>query len=709
MICQSLLFLLLFLSLLPACLLFSPRNAQGLELFGPAVPADTPPQPSLFGYSGLWETPTARVLPDWSARLGYGYASPYRVFSAGLGLFDRAEVSATLTEVETIEGFPGEGFGNYRDRAAGAKLVLLPETDLLPQVAVGFHDAFGTGLFPTRYIVAGKQLFGADLSLGLAQGVLAGDDTRGQGNILFSSPMRRTRPFAGLSYPLNRYVSLFGEYSSLRRSLLYGNDRDGGHGNDGLPFNAGLVVRPWEPLALYAVAEHGDDLAVGAALTLPLQAEGVFAWQKEKDPEPLEKERWKATQTNNNGLAHMVARKTGADGFEDVACRVANSAIWIEAENSRYLSDTRALARLGRLADSLCPPRISEFFLNLKANGQIRLSLRTGRAHLRAYLESRLDEEGFLAFASLQVSGSAHRGEFLQLPGAGAQAQVDESPWFLQVDPKLRTFLGNRSGYLHSKMLLQTRAGYEPLPGGLLLGELETVLYNDYSSLRFPPLESDPVRTDTVAYEQGYGTNLSVLAYDQIFELPADITGRLSVGYFESAFAGVGAEVFRFVNNGRAGLGLESELVRKRDPDSLLGLYDSSPYCTLFLNLYTQLWPRMGVDAGLKLGRFLGGDWGGRLEVRRTFRHVTVGVWWTVTDTSVFSSEKNRDYSDKGIFIRVPFSVVMPHDTPGYFSYAMSGFIRDQGQTVRQPRSLFPSDDANLPQRLRHTLGEMRQ
>ena len=690
--------------------LLLPCAAQGTELFGPAVESESPALPSLFGFTGMWETPTARILPDWSARFGYGYAPPYRIMNAGLGLFDRAEISATLTEVETVQGFPGEGFGNYRDRAGGGKLVLLPESEFFPQVAAGFHDAFGTGIFPSRYLVASKNILGADLSFGLAQGVLAGEESGDIGNILFSSPLRRTRPFASLSCPLGKYVSLFGEYSPVRSSTLFGHDRLERYSHDGIPFNAGIVFSPIEPLDLYAVAEHGRNLAVGAGLTLPLQAEGVFAWRREDPPETMEKDRWKAARANNGDLAALLARKIRADGFEGVACQAGDSAVWIEADNTRYLSSSRALARLGRLADTLCPPRIAVLYLNLKKHGQVCLSLRTGRAHLQAFLESRLDEEGFLAFVSLQVGGTSHRGRFLASAGAGERAEVRESPWFLELDPKVRTFLGNRSGYLHTKLLLRTRGGYEPTDGGVLQGELETVLYNDYASLRFPPLEDDPVRTDSVRYEQNYGTRMSMLAYDQLFSLPLDTLGRACMGYFESAYAGFGLEVFRYMFDGRAGMGLESQIVRKRDPDSQFALlYDSGPYTTLFLNTYLQIWPRMGVDAGLTLGRFLGGDWGGRLEVRRTFNHVTVGAWWTLTDTSGFRSEKNRTYSDKGIFIRVPFSIFTDHDGPGHFSYSMSGFIRDQGQTVRQPRSLFPLDNHDLPQRVAHTLQEMRQ
>lgn len=721
--------LLQCLCILMVCL--PPASGHCADIFGPADRTDRASTPTLFGPTGLWELPTARILPDWQARFGYAYAPPYRVFSAGLGLFDRAEVTAVLTEVETVQGFPGEGFGNYRDRAAGAKLVLLPESRTLPQVALGVHDPFGTGLFPARYLVAGKKIGKADVSLGLAQGVLAGEKAENVDNILFASPLRRTRPYLSLSYPLTGRISVFGEYSPVRPSRLFGQSERTGRncwfGADGLPFNAGLIYRPLAPLSLYAVASHGRDAAVGANLHLPLQAEGLFAWVREPHPEPMEKERWIAAKATNDKLALLLAHKIAADGFHGVRCQAGDTSVWIEADNDRSLSTPRSLARLGRLAHVLCPPRISVFYLNLKTDNGATVSLRTGRAHLRAFLESRLDKDEFLAFASMHEGADEHRNEFLQAArneqagrpqarfahpgpsGPGHMAEVPDSPWFLELDPKVRTFLGNRSGYLHSKFLLRTSAGLDLGQGGLLLGEVETTLYTNYENMRFPALEDNPTRTDLIRYEQTSGSRLSMLALDQIFPLPWRMRGRLSAGYFESAYAGLGAELFRFVADGRAGLGLESQFVRKRDPDNQFALYDDTDHTTLFGNAYVQLWPRMGLDAGIKLGRFLGGDWGARFELRRTYNHVTVGCWWTVTDTSVFSAQKNRGYNDKGIFVRIPFSLFTDHDAPGHFSYAMSGFLRDQGQTVRQPRSLFPLDSEDTPARVRHSVEEMRQ
>jgi hypothetical protein len=160
---------------------------------------------------------------------------------------------------------------------------------------------------------------------------------------------------------------------------------------------------------------------------------------------------------------------------------------------------------------------------------------------------------------------------------------------------------------------------------------------------------------------------------------------------FESAYGGLGLEVFRYFGDGRWGLGLESEWVKKRDLDHDFRFRDDAPLQKpAFLNIYHKLVPQLGLDVGLKLGRFLAGDWGGRLDVSRTYNHFTMGAWYTVTDTSDFEASFNKGYNDKGVYIVVPFSVFKNYDNPLKLLYSFSPWTRDTGQTVRQVSGFYP-------------------
>jgi len=185
------------------------------------------------------------------------------------------------------------------------------------------------------------------------------------------------------------------------------------------------------------------------------------------------------------------------------------------------------------------------------------------------------------------------------------------------------------------------------------------------------------------------------MALEQTMDMPLGVTGRVAWGALDTAYTGAGGELFRYFADGRLGLGLEGQLLRKRDPDASVGLEPGSwrVFTTAYLNLFAVLMPEEGVAAGLKIGRFLAGDVGARLDLSRTFRHFTVGAWITVTDTGHMRSDKNVGHRDKGIYIRIPLSIFRDNDAPGHFSYALSSFTRDPGQTVTPPNPLYPMAD----------------
>jgi hypothetical protein len=672
--------------------------------------------------------PNARVIPDWNMRFSYGQNDPYSYYGGALGIWDRLEIHGQFTQTNTLEAFPGEGYGDHKDRSAGLRLVLLEEDDWLPQIAGGFFDATGTGLFASRYLVASKMFGNLDVTFGLGQGNLAGEfvggstssagsgsDDAGQ-DFLLSSPWRKTRPFAGLEYHLTPDLTVSAEYSSFDYDHMFGYVDSSGttrikKDDSKIPVNLGLKYKLTDNLHVRAAYMRGNDFGVGASIEFPLQAEGMLGWKKKPTYEATERTRWEAYEGNNTRMAEVVCSALDDDGFSSVSVTASDTSLWVEAHNEDYLSQGRALGRIASIVNQVAPERIDLIYLNLIENEQIISSLRTTRADLRAFLESRLDTQGFLAVGDLTMFADEHWDAFSNDSGCGRTSTGNNDWYSFSIHPKVRTFLNNRKGFFKHKIVLQNRGNLYPWKGGMFTGELEFTLYNQYDEVDYDPLEKDATRTDLVLYEEKSSPRVSRLAFDQIVKLPGNILARGAVGAFESAYAGFGAECFRFLANGRFGVGLESEWVRKRDIDNNFALRDDLTqwYHTAFLNLYANVWPDQGVEMGLKLGRFLAGDKGFEVEVRRSFKYFTLGAWYTKTDTDIFTSEKNRGSDQKGVFIRIPFSVFKDHEVKGYYTYGITSFTRDPGQTVNQPRSLYPMNPWSTTEDLKRTLDEMRQ
>ncbi|WP_267926474.1 YjbH domain-containing protein [Desulfolithobacter dissulfuricans] len=674
------------------------------------------PLASLQSFTGIWDMPTARILPDWSVRFKYGKAEPYRYYGVALGVFDRLEFHGQFTETSSVIAFPGYGYGYHKDRNAGARLVLLQESSLWPQVAVGAYDPIGTSLFPSRYLVASKMFGNLDLTLGLGQGLLGGESLdniarQRQGEtfdttFLLSSPFRQTSLFGGIEYHYSPDLTLSAEYSSLKYEDMFGSPQAARW-----PVNLGLKYRLGNHVYLQGGFMRGQEWSLGLSGDFPLDPEGLLPWKKEAPYLATEKKRWQAYEADNRQLAALLAREVRNDGFTGVETAVRDHAIWIEFNNSKYLSHAKALGRVARVVDGIAPERITTVYLNLVYLGQVRQCLRASRQELRAFLDGRLDKEAFLTFADLSLYNRRQQQAFFTGEEEIGSYRVPDSLFDYSVDLKVRTFLNNKEGFFKNKIFLRPRASVNPWKNGTFYGELEFTLLNEFDEVLFAPLEPEPTRTDVVLYERESRPRISVLAFDQHASLPFNVLGRFSVGLFESEYAGFGAEVFRLFDDGRFGLGFESEAVWKRDPENNFKLSDTitKTYDSHFLNLYGLLWPDQGIEAGLKIGKFLAGDMGFRLELRRSFKYFTIGAWLTKTDTSDFINPDNRDASEKGVFIRIPFSIFSDRDRRGNIYYTFSTFTRDPGQTVRQPSRLYPMDPYQSVEYTRETLEDMRK
>ncbi len=675
---------------------------------------------SLQSYTGIFNMPTARVMPDWSVRFKTGYGDPYAYYGGAVGFFDRFEFHGQFTRVFTIQAFEDYGYGDTKDRSAGMRAVLIKENEFFPQIAAGFFDATGNGFFSSRYIAASKMFGNVDVTLGLGQGILAGEYTASgadSGEIfLFTEPFRKTSVFGGIEWHLNPDWTLSAEYSSIDRENMYGYRDNSGKllkkDDSPIDLNLGLKYKLSDNMHLSAAYLKGDTLAGSIDFQFPLVPEGPLAWEKTNPYIPTEKIKWDAYESDNHKLSSILAKEIKAQGFKEVSVACGTDAVWVEFVNTLHLSDARSLGQVGSLCDVILPERITRFYLNIKDKNTVIQSLKTTRGTFRSFSDSTLDKEGFLAFSRLNLYKDENWEDFKQDQTASDLYDLEDDKFFYKIEPKIRTFLNNKTGFFKHKGLLLANAGYSLWSGAQVLGELEWTIFNQYDELIYDPLEKEnAVRTDLLDYDAESSLRVSMLAIEQKIDLPLSTQGRIAAGYFETAYAGVGAEVFRYFNDGLWGAGFETQVVRKRDPKNNFELRDDPDklYNTAFLNLYSQILPAYGVEAGLKIGQFLAGDVGFRVDLRRSFKYFTLGGWYTKTDTDMFDSPDNRGTTQAGVYMRFPLSLFSPKDIPGHLRYTISSFTRDPGSLVQQPDSLYPMDPWSTPSHTKRTLNDMRK
>lgn len=160
-------------------------------------------------------------------------------------------------------------------------------------------------------------------------------------------------------------------------------------------------------------------------------------------------------------------------------------------------------------------------------------------------------------------------------------------------------------------------------------------------------------------------------------------------GYLEEMFAGGGGEILYRPYDKRFALGADGFLVLKRNPETFLNyrLINGMEFSG-HLNAWYDI-PEADVTLGLKAGRFLAGDYGGTLSLRKNFKNgATLEGYTTISSASDFDLFGGESSADHGIRLSLPL---------GGFKYTPQSSVkliasplgRDIGQFIRNPIPLY--------------------
>jgi hypothetical protein len=127
------------------------------------------------GNTGVFETPNARLMSDWSMRMFINRDLPFTYYGLAITPLPFLEVNYHMTQIDGIAGFSdSDGYGDYKDKSLSLKLLLNKESDFLPSIVLGGEDIWGTGLYTSKYFTMSKNISYFDLTVGYAKGRLGG-------------------------------------------------------------------------------------------------------------------------------------------------------------------------------------------------------------------------------------------------------------------------------------------------------------------------------------------------------------------------------------------------------------------------------------------------------------------------------------------------------------------------------------------------------
>jgi len=662
-----------------------PLLCLGLLAPLPAPAGDAPfTFPSNGGLTGLLETPTARVMETNRYRLGAAVADPYRWYYGAIGIFPRLEAAGRITEVRGVPGFSEfGGYGDFKDKALDLKFQFLREGKFAPALAVAILDPHGTRIYSSQAVVASKQIFPFDFTIGLGNGRLGKRPLPSTGENfgveLFTDPKewwKDANLFGGIQFAPTERFALTAEYSPIAYHEQTTDPARDAHFRNPVPsrFNFGLRWKPLRWAEIDLSWQRGEQIGVNLSVAFDIGREILPIY----DPPYRE-----PAEARARPFEDRVTEALAASGFRDIGVSFDGLTLRIEARNDRYFFPERAVEAILEILSRMDPSRFEYLQIVLTEEGIPLLGFATTGHGLAGYDRGEIPASRFrrisrftLGLAEAPPLPVRHRRRF---------------DWTLR--PSFETFLNDPSGFFKYRLGAAGEVRATPWRGGTLLLGLEGYPLNTVSTVNVPL--SIPVRSDLPLYKKE-NASLGRLLAEEVVRVPGPVYGRLAAGYLEVMYAGVDAETAVPLFDGRILAGAGGSYVRKRDPGNPFRLRNDREYHTLFLNGRLNL-PEADLFLDVKGGRFLAGDLGARFTLSKVVRGVILSAWYSVTDTSDFTDPFNRGYHDKGIAVEIPIRLFLGRDSRTAYRLSLSPWTRDAGQDLERHRSLFDFLGRNLP------------
>ena len=657
-----------------------------------------------WGEIGLLQTPTARMERVGEVRLKVSSAWPYTNLNVMLQPMEWLEAGFRYTDVQTaLYGPEIAGGQTYKDKSFDLKIRLLEESAKQPQLAAGLRDIGGTGLFSGEYVVASKRWGDWDASAGLGWGYLGGranirapfgflgDGFKnrpqaevGQGGVVSTNPMFRGNAalFGGVQWHVPRS-------SVILKLELDGNNYQNEPFSSQLqapsPLNIGAVYR-YSPFVDFSGSwERGNRLSFGITLHAALDK---LESPKMLDPAPprvqaLPVEDLLQTPLTQSFWGEAAQELRKHTGWQVIELLLQRSILTVRAETDESLFIQERVQAAVAVLHKEAPWFVKQFVFELQRRGLSVTTVEVDRAQWVAQRTQaqpstmRHPVQRVLVGAPPEVV--AREAQLLHNPAA--------SDLSIQWGPSYRQILGGPDGFLLYQAGLQGKLDWRLSPGTWLTADLNARLLDNYQGFKYDAPSNLPrVRTFAREYVTTSQVTMPVLQLTHVQDMGAGHYASVYGGMLEDMYAGVGGEWLYRPWQGPLAFGVDVNRVRQRDFRQNLVLRDyqvNTGHATLYWDTGVR-----DVQIKLSAGQYLAGDTGATLDLRRVFRNGTaIGAW--VTKTNVSAEQFGEGSFDKGVYITIPFDVMLPKSSPGVANIAWTPLTRDGGARLGRSVSLF--------------------
>lgn len=657
--------------------------AGGL-FFSPAARSHDEPFtfPSNSGVTGLMNVPTARVMQEKRWRTGISYVRPYWYYYGTVSPFKRFEVNGRFTKVEGLPALSPD-YGDFKDKAVDLKYQIIPEGKYRPAVALGFMDPHGTRVFSSQYVVASKQIYPFDFTIGFGDGWFGKrrlpEKSDGFDFDLFSHPDRwrsEGRFFYGVQFAPSERFALMAEYSPTDYSIQAGSNTYFKENPASSKFNVGLRWKPFSWSTIDLSWQRGDEPGIGVSFEFELGRPFI----------PIYDHLYRELPEHADDAPELrMARALNESGFSDIGATFRGDMLIVDLQNDSYFFTPRALGVAVEVLAPLVPDHVDRVDIIVKENGIPAVRLITTREDMVLYETEQITAKQFLYLSEFDTANR-------YVP---AGEKHDRTVVDLGIKPIVQFFINDPSGFFKYRVGIGAAAEIRPRPGSSFIAGISTYPVNTISTSNIAP--SQAVRSDIVPYIEE-SVVLDRLMAQHIVKGPAELYLKAAAGILEAQYAGIDVEAGLPVFGGRLMVGGSGSVVKKREPGSFFSMHDNPSkdyYSTAFFDTRLNL-PELDAWIDVKAGRFLAGDRGARVTVSKFYNGLTLFAWYGMTGTSMFDDPYNRGYRDKGVGVSIPLRFFKGSDSRTTYSMAISPWSRDVAQDITRHTTLFDYMGRNI-------------
>jgi membrane-associated phospholipid phosphatase len=272
-------------------------------------------------------------------------------------------------------------------------------------------------------------------------------------------------------------------------------------------------------------------------------------------------------------------------------------------------------------------------------------------------------------------------------PNATTLWKNPAAPLQLGIDPSYNQIVGGVDGFVFFKLGVQANAEYSFTPNTWINGAINARMLDNYDNFRLTKNSLlPPVRTYQREYATASTLTIPNLQLTHVGQLSNQQFYSVYGGILETMFSGVGGEWLYRPNGSRVALGVDVNHVQQRAFEQDFNLRDyagNTGHLTLYWDTGIQ-----NLMASVSVGQYLAGDQGVTMGVSRRFDNgVSMGVH--ATKTSASAEQFGEGSFDKGLFVNIPFDVLLPVSSSSTANLAWSPMTRDGGAKLNRMYSLY--------------------